>query len=89
MVGYDPATNNDECPMLETPAPSEIESALNVSGVSPGEIVTGYVDLSHYGNGDKHFYLVVANWEMYSKLLERTVCPPTRYAGLSPLRSLC
>ena len=59
MFGYDPKTNTDECPLLETPSVTEMSALVESLGLKKGQVYTGTVDLSKQGDGSSHFYGVV------------------------------
>ena len=60
-VGFDPATNRDECPQLNARSIETIGAMLDRLGMSPGQIRTGAVDLSHYLDRWMHFYIAAAH----------------------------
>jgi hypothetical protein len=60
MVGFNPTTAV-ECPILATAPIDQLEQMVTVASPKKGSIYTGWIDLSKYGEGDSHFYLVTAN----------------------------
>jgi hypothetical protein len=60
MFGFNPETAV-ECPILSTAPIDQLEQLVSVACPKKGSIYTGWIDLSKYGKGDAHFYIVAAN----------------------------
>ena len=77
MFGFNPATAV-ECPILATPPIDQLEQMVTVASPKKGSIYTGWIDLSKYGYGDSHFYLVTANCGNINAISAMTGVPVER-----------
>lgn len=75
LFGFDPL-KAEECPILTPPSIEQIGQLVKVACAKEGFIYTGVRDLSKYGTGDSHFYIVAAHCGSVDKIAALTGLPP-------------
>jgi hypothetical protein len=67
LFGFNPETAT-ECPILTPPSIDQLGPVLVQACPKPGMIYTGIRNLSNYGTGDSHFYIVAAHCGNLNKI---------------------